>query len=216
MMSLAIKTTLISLTLGVAMLALAGTASASHVKVDISAPQQGAVGDAIRVDATLRSADTGLPLANTPVSFYTEGSFGGVTGEIELGRAVTDQNGIATLSYQPRSVGDHEIRISYVAPGESEPEVAVTTISVAGASQLHRSTAGIQVPGLNVWLIMAVLTIVWSILFIIGLHIVAIARAGSDVAPVPVPSEPALRPLGMEGQTAAREAGTFGGIRADS
>ena len=216
MMSLAIKTTLISLTLGVAMLALAGTASASHVKVDISAPQQGAVGDAIRFDATLRSADTGLPIANTPVSFYTDGSFGGVTGEIELGRAVTDQNGVATLSYQPRSVGDHEIRVKYATPGESEAEVAVTTISVAGTSQLYRSTAGIQIPGLNVWLIIAVLTVVWSILFSIGLRIFAIARAGSDIEPAPVLSEPALHPREPERQATPAGASTFGGIRADS
>lgn len=213
MKSMAIKTTLISLTLGVAMLALAGTASASHVKVDISAPQQGAAGDAIRVEAMLRAADTGLPVANTPVSFYTDGSFGGVTGEIELGRAVTDQNGVATLSYQPRSVGDHEIRIEYLMPGESEPEVATTTIFVAGASQLYRSTAGIQVPGLNVWLIIALLTVVWSILFSIGLRILAIARAGSDMEPIPVLSRPTLEPAG---RATASEASSFGGVRVDS
>jgi hypothetical protein len=45
---------------------------------------------------------------------------------------------------------------------------------------LYRSTAGIQVPGLNVWLIVAVVSTVWLILFSVAVRVIAIARAGDD------------------------------------
>jgi len=182
MSSAPVKATLISLALGVAALAVAGSANASQVVVDISAPQQATVGDAIEISATLRSADDGRPLADAPVVFSTRGSFGGVSGDIELGRAVTDQRGVATLNYQARAAGDREIRVEYLAPGESEPHVAATTISVAGVSQLHRPTAGVQIPGLNAWLIIAVITAVWSILFFVALRVVGIAGAGGETS----------------------------------
>lgn len=201
----AIKPALVAGAVAGAIFALAGTASASHVLVEVAVPEQAAVGNAAAVQVSLRSADDGLAVANAPVVFYTDASFGGVSGEVELGRAVTDENGVATLNYQPRSAGEHEVRVEYVTPGDSEPEVAATSITVVGASQLHRSTAGVQVPGLNVWLIIALVTGVWAILFSVGLRVVAIARAGSDET---VP-ERALRPREAKRQvTATTEAGT--------
>jgi hypothetical protein len=194
MKSAGVKAILVVVALAGAAFALAGTASASHVVVNIATPHEATVGDAVAVQATLRSADEGLPIANTPVVFSTEGSFAGVSGQVELGRAVTDENGVATLNYVPRSAGDHEIRVQYETPGASEPEVATTSVSVSGSAQLHQSTAGVRVPGLNSWLIIALVTVVWSILFSVGLRGVAIARAGSD-EPVPervlAPSEAA-------------------------
>jgi hypothetical protein len=193
MRAILIKTVLVAVAVAGGLFALAGTASASHVKVEIAAPNEATVGNAVTVQASLRSGDEGLPLANTPVAFYTEASFAGVSGEVELGTAVTDENGVAILRYEPRSAGEHQIRVEYLTPGEAEPETATASvISVAGTSQLHRSTSGVQVPGLNVWLIIALVTAVWSILFSVGIRVVAIARAGSDettLEQVPAPTE---------------------------
>lgn len=184
MKSAGIKAVLVVVTLAGAAFALAGTAGASHVLVEIATPNEATVGDAVAVQASLRAADEGLPIADTPVVFYTEGSFAGVTGQVELGRAVTDEHGVATLNYLPRSAGEHQISVRYATPGTTEPEVATTSISVSGSAQLHRSTSGVQVPGLNAWLIIAIVTAVWAVLFSVGLRVVAIARAGSD-EPVP-------------------------------
>jgi hypothetical protein len=175
------------------------------VVAEVSASDQLEVGQPAQLQLTLRSADGGLPLADAPVTVYTEVSFGGVTGEVELGRAVTDENGIARVAFQPRTASDHQLRIEYLAPGETQPEVVTTTISVTGAAaQLHRSTSGIQVPGLNVWLIMALIALVWIILLSVGLRVVAIARASTDAEPV---FERAAYLRGGEPQVAAPEAG---------
>jgi hypothetical protein len=58
--------------------------------------------------------------------------------------------------------------------------VFTTTFDVSGGEQLYRSAAGLDVPGLNVGLLMAVLATVWSILLWVAFRLVAIARAGGE------------------------------------
>lgn len=173
----AICTVFAALALAAATIALAGPALASHVIVSATAPAEVTVGEVVSIPIALRDAD-GAPLQGTAVTFYLHAVFGGVTGEAEIGRAVTDESGVATLTYKPRLTGHHEIRIEYLAPGESEPEVATTAFDATGDVQLYRSSPGVTVPGLSVGLLMAVLTTVWTILFGIALRLVAIARAG--------------------------------------
>jgi len=203
MKSVAVKAIVVAVGIGAAIFALGGAAEASHVTVNVTTtPEQ--VGRPATVQVALRSTDGGLPVPNTPVVFYTQESFGRVTGEVELGRAVTNQDGVAVLNYQPRSPGDHQIRVEYVTPGEGQPEAGTTSISVADGPQLYRSTAGIHVPGLSAWLIIALVTAVWAILFSVALRVVAIARAGTDVGAAP---EPTLRPVEAERPAATQRAG---------
>jgi hypothetical protein len=202
-----IKVAFIAVALGAAVYALGGTASASHVTVEIAMPSQIPLGRSVDVQATLLSADTGSPVPGTVVTFYTEASFGDVSGQVKLGQAITDENGVALLNHQPRSSGIHEIRIEYLPPGQSEPETASTAFSVAGSPQLHRSTSGIQIPGLNVWFLIALVATVWGILFAVAMRVLAIARAGDDgdVAP-----DVAGRPGFADSQPTPSESGVSG------
>ena len=159
--------------------AITGEASADHLSAEITVPSQIPVGEQVQVKAILRSADTGLAVPGTIVTYYAGASFGGVNGDVELGQAVTDENGVAVLEYQPRITGVHQIRIEYLPPGQEEPEVAATAFSVAGNVQLYRSVSGVEIPGLNVWLLITVVATVWAILFFgVAVRVVAIARAG--------------------------------------
>jgi hypothetical protein len=204
MRSVAVKAIVVAVCVGAAVFALSGAAEASHVVANVTTtPEQ--VGHPATVQVALRSADGGLPVANTPVIFYTQGSFGRVTGEVELGRAVTNQDGVAVLNYQPRSPGDHQIRIEYVTAGDNQPEAGTSSISVADGPQLFRSTAGIHVPGLGAWLIIAFVTAVWAILFSVALRVLAIARAGTDAETVP---GLALHAVEEEGWASTQRAGT--------
>ena len=178
-----IKTLLLAAALAGALFGGGRTAGASHAELDVVGPGQLTVGDAVDVRAVLHSADDGLPIAGATVTFYMEASFGGVDGEAVLGRAVTDQEGVAVLPYQPRSAGEHQLRVEYLTPGISEPEEAIWDHSVAGTSgQLYRSTAGVPIPQLNVWFLMTIVGAVWAILLSIALRVVAIAHAGSSPA----------------------------------
>jgi len=175
-----IRTAIGFFAVGVLALALAGPAIASHIHVRATVPSEMTVGEMVRIPVALQEAD-GAPLRGTTVVFYLHAVFAGVTGEAEIGRAVTDENGVATLAYRPRLAGRHELRVEYVAPAEGEVEVVSTAFEVTGGEQLYRSAPGIDVPGLNVGLLMAVVTTVWSILLWVALRLVAISRAGSEV-----------------------------------
>jgi len=175
-----IRTAIGLFAVGVLALALTGPALASHVHVSATVPGDVTVGEMIRIPVALEAED-GAPLRGTTVVFYLHAVFAGVTGQAEIGRAVTDEMGVATLAYRPRLAGHHELRMEYVTPGETKAEVVTTAFDVTGGEQLYRSAPGIDVPGLNVGLLMAVVTTVWSILFGVALLIVAIARAGGEI-----------------------------------
>ncbi len=201
MNSMALRVLLSALVVGAAVFALAKTAVASHLVVEVSASDQLEVGQPAQLQIALRSADGAQHPANVPVTVYTEVSFGGVTGEVELGTALTDANGVAILDFEPRLAGEYELRIEYLHSGDAEPEVATAVVTVAGTSQLYQSTSGIQIPGLNVWLIIALVGSVWSILFSVGLRVLAIARASANGEEAVAESGPVA---------AAQEAGRIG------
>jgi hypothetical protein len=164
------------LALGIAALGLAGTASASHVVVDLTIPDQVAIGQPTQVAAHFHSDSDRSPIAGMTVMFHEEVTFGGVTSDVELGGAVTDENGVAALAYQPRTAGTHEIHVRYAYnDGEEEDAAASLTVPATG-QQLYRSTAGVKIPGLNVWLLMALVAVVWAILLSVAFRVIAIAH----------------------------------------
>ena len=177
----AVTALLVAAVMGMAMFALAGTADASHATLEVVAPADLTAGDSVDIQALLHSADSGEAVPGATISFYMDGSFGGVEGKVLLGQALTDKDGIAHLSYLPRTAGEHQVHVEYLTPGSSEPEVATWSHDVSGAPhQFYQSTAGIQIPGLNVWVLMGVLAGVWAILLSVAARVIAIASAGSE------------------------------------
>jgi hypothetical protein len=165
---------------GVLGVALTGPVRASHVHVSATVPISATLGEVMRMPVALQGED-GAPLQATTVVFYLHAVFAGVTGEAEIGRAVTDETGVATLVYRPRLAGHHEVRMEYLTPGEDTVEVVSTAFDVAGSEQLYRSAANVEIPGAGGGLVMVVLGTVWSILLWVAFRFVAIARAGGNV-----------------------------------
>jgi hypothetical protein len=155
---------------------------ASQVEVEISAPKVGQVGHEVQIRVTLRSSGDGAPIAGTEVTLLREASFARVVGDVELARGVTDQSGVAILPYEPTVAGEQNLMLQYTPSDGAERQTAALTISVAEGPQIQRSTAGIRVPGLNVWALIAVLSAVWAILFTTALLIVRIGRIGTEEA----------------------------------
>lgn len=188
MKTISIITVVAVLAIAVAGFGPAGTANAAHVVATITTPDVFEVGQPGQLQVTLLSENQ--PVANTVITVYTDASFGGVTGEVEIGTTTTNESGIALFEYEPRRASVHELRLEFLAPGDTEPTSTSVTVSVAGASQLYQSTSGIQIPGLNVWFIIAIISSVWTLLFSVGWRVFAIAQAGTD-AKTPVASESA-------------------------
>ena len=165
--------------LGVAFLA-DRVVDASQVEVEISAPKEAQVGHEVQIRVALRSSGGDVPIVAAEVTLLREASFARVVGDVELARAATDQNGVAILLYEPTVAGEQNLKLEYTAPDGAEPQTAALTISVAEGPQIQRSTAGIRVPGLNVWALIAVLSAVWAILFTTALLMVRIGRIGTE------------------------------------
>lgn len=170
------------LAVGVMSVAVAGQALASHVVVRTAFPGAGSVGQNVSLAVDIHTPD-GAPIPGTMVTYYLHMSFAGVEGEAEIGRALTDDAGIAIISYKPRAAGTHTVRMAYLAPGASAAEEVVATFEVAGGTQLYRSAGGVDVPGINAGLLMVVLGTVWLILASVAFRLVGIARAGSEAGP---------------------------------
>jgi hypothetical protein len=155
------------------------SAHASPLNVSIASATNAVVGQPNEISATLLSPDTGKPMSGVNVTFLAHATFGKMDGFMEVGQATTNIQGIASVSYVPRDPGSEAIEISYVPTAGAKAETATGSINVAGApSQMYTQTAGIQVPGLNSWLIVGLLTIIWGTLFGVGVTVLRIARAG--------------------------------------
>jgi len=178
MIKVVLKTILISVLLGVVIFGRGGTASASHIKATVTTSVPAIVGQPLSLEAKLHSVANNSVIANATVTFYIETTFGGVTGMAKMGSVVTDKNGMATLNYTPHVAGNFHYRMVYVAP-DGEPEEYDAVLAVAGGNQqLYRSQAGIQIPGLNAWLIITIVASVWAILLSVALRVILIAHAG--------------------------------------
>jgi hypothetical protein len=179
MKSLVLTASATVVALAIAALSLTGTARAAHIRVDLDVPEQAVIGQPMELQAHFHS-ESEAAIADMEVTFHEQVTFGGVTSDLELGRAVTDEDGFAALTYEPRTAGTHDIHVRYTyADGEEEDAAASLTVPATG-QQLYRSTAGVNIPGLNVWLLMALVATVWAILLSVAFRVIAIAHADAS------------------------------------
>lgn len=154
---------------------LVGTAAAHHVTANLSVTEQPAIGQQAQVRGEFHSVPDGAPIAGMTVVLHEQVTAFQVTGDVELAQAVTDANGVATLTYNLTVAGDHELHVRYTN-GDAAPEDASVTVTVpAAAQQLYQSKAGVSIPGFNVWLLMAVVATVWAILLTVAYRVFRIA-----------------------------------------
>lgn len=119
------------------------------------------------------------------VVFVSPVRFAGTEGEAVLGRAVTDAEGMARLTYLPRREGETTIIARFAGNGQyGATEVSGQTVVRPGGPQ-YTPRAGVRVPGINVGLLAAVLGAVWATyLMVMGL-VWRIARRGHQLAATP-------------------------------
>jgi hypothetical protein len=170
------------LAVGAMTIILAVPVVASHLVVRTSFPSAATVGESVSLAVDLGTAD-GAPLAGATVTYYLHMSFAGVEGDGVIGRAVTDDAGVAAIHYLPRAAGLHEVRIEYLAPGAATIEEVLGTFDVAGGEQLYRSAGGVDIPGIGPGLLMAVLGGVWLLLLSVAFRLVGIVRASGREDP---------------------------------
>ena len=177
-------------------LILLGPASAwaGTVTISVGAPASATVGSRVEVQATVLS--DGVPVAGAIVALSYHTSFAGMTGPVELTRAVTDANGFAALFYEQRAADNGEMSVDYVGPDEGVEASSVFGIAVEpGGDQLYRSSSGVSIRWLNATVVIGLIALLWSVIVFSAFQLVLVGRRGGT----PDPSRPGARLVGDEG-----------------
>lgn len=153
-------------------------AAADHLVVDVSGPESVALGDRAEVRVSVRNLETGDPAPGVEIIFYSDATFVGVGGEIELGRATTDDAGVAVVPLTFSVSGTHAIRIEAVAGPEVQPESVSIPVTVGG--QQVRSEAGVSIPGFGGWIVTVIIALVWTVMIVAAFWTLRVVRAGRE------------------------------------
>lgn len=159
-----------------------GTEEAEIPNVEVLIPEEAGLGDIITVRATLTDPHDGAPIPNALVIFEAPAVWGEeFQGHMVIGAATTDRRGTATIRTELRSSGEVEITAVFQGGGGFGSVEGSGMVDVHGDAQLYEPKAGLRIPGLNLWVLAAVIGLVWTVYFLVGLRVLAIAR------PTPVP-----------------------------
>jgi mono/diheme cytochrome c family protein len=166
---------------------LSGIAAADHLMIEVDAPAEAIVGAELEISATVRLEETREPVEGTPVTFYADAFFAGVTGEIELGTADTNRIGVATFRTSFSVRGVHQVRA--VAVGDAEAEPSDVLINIQMGPQIVASESGVEIPGLGSWVVTAVIAGVWVIMIVAAVWMVRASRSGREEEPGPTAAD---------------------------
>lgn len=162
---------------------LAGIAQAqtsSGTTLQLTLPIEGAVGEELIVTARLTS-QVGFPVSGAEVVFRRDTEFMNASSELEMGRALTDGQGTATLTFLPRSEGELLIFADFEGDVQYASSFSEGTTFIQTGPALYLEEAGIKVPGMNISLLVGILSIVWGTYFIVMFRIWLIAREGAGL-----------------------------------
>ncbi len=173
--------------IGLASLALAlflATATqvwaADPVTLELQVPKKVGLGDQVTLSALVRDAK-GSPVKGARVVFWSPASFLSNSGAVELGSAVTDSKGTATIVSQARIGGAVSLNAYLAGDSRYDAASASAEMQVEGTAQLTKHPIeGVRVPGLSVWLLAGLLAIVYSIYLTVIVLLSLIAREGSQ------------------------------------
>ncbi len=140
-------------------------ASAGHIEIEVEQPGTVNVGDTVVLTVLVRSGTNGARVAGALVVATRRAEIAGFSGSVEIARAVTDENGIAKLSWRERSGTNETLVVAYAAPGENQMESEpLQVITVGPGPQLEGPESDFRIPGLGVWVLIAVLVGIWSVI----------------------------------------------------
>lgn len=151
--------------------------------IELSFQEGAALGDHIWMRATLTDPHDGAPIEGAAIAFEAMVAWGEeMVGWMSLGEATTDRTGTATLTTQMRSSGELEVRAVFLGGDGFAPASGSAHLEVMGDARLYEPTAGIRVPWLNLWVLAAVIGLVWGTYLLVGARLIAIARPVPAIA----------------------------------
>lgn len=147
-----------------------------RTRLQVLGPPAVSLGSTSRMVALLQDAEA-RPIPDATIVFSSPASFGGTISEMELAAVVTNAEGIAILDYPMRAEGQNQFIARYYGDHNYRPAEAATVVVATGSEQLVQRTAGVRVPLLGSWALLAVLLGVWSVYLAVMLLVSQIPEA---------------------------------------
>ena len=195
--------------LGLVLGGQAGADDRAPTTLTAAVPGQAQIGQTIAAQARLLDGK-GAPIARQRITFSAELRFLESTSNAVLAEAVTDKDGVVSVTFDLRTSGSLTVRASFAGDTRYAPSEASAPVDIGGDQQLYVQAAGVRIPGLNEppqtgavmlaepspiagffnalwpalsgWPIAAVLLIVWSLYVFVGYLVTRIARAADAPA----------------------------------
>lgn len=151
-------------------------------EIRVSAPVDARIGDAVEVTATLVDPALG-PVAGATITMTESVEFmDSGAAEVLVSSARTDEDGRAVLRYIARRAGAREFVVRFDGNDDYEPVRGAFTLPVADGGSSYHVEAPPGVPGVNRFLLVALMTGVWGTMLVVAVHVVAIARQGHSAS----------------------------------
>ena len=154
-------------------------AQPAPAELRLSAPVSTAIGETITLQATLLTA-SGEPIERASIVLFEQTGFLDVSArEIEITSGVTTDTGVAILRYIARREGVRNLIARY----EGSDDAGATSIAIELPVATGGATYSVEpppgIPGVNRFLIVALMAVVWGTMLVVAAHVVAIAREGA-------------------------------------
>lgn len=154
----------------------AGGGHQMKTSLEVRLPKEAMLGSTFTARAFLTD-EHGDPIGGMTIVFEADAFWGDeFQGHMVIGTAVTNRRGVATLATQPRTSATYEVAAYFPGNDRYAAVMEEADLKVHGDSQLYSPSAGIRVPWLNLWVLAGVIALVWSMYFLVGLRVLAIAR----------------------------------------
>lgn len=164
-----------------ALMVTAGTAygEPGPVELRLAAPATAAIGDVVRLQVTIVDAN-GEPVAGARLLLSERVSFLDARPEnAVVAGATSDAMGVAVITYVARREGTRSLTVNYAGDAVHAPASVAIELPVAPGSAVYHVDPPSSIPGVNRFLVIAVLVAVWGTMLVVALHVVGIAREGA-------------------------------------
>ncbi len=179
-MRVAARCLLVALVASLAAALATGSAAAQTAStvLQVSAPAAASVGDRLELRVSLRTA-LGEPVEGARVTLTERAGFMDTsTQEVAVASATTDADGEAVLRFMARREGTRSLTARYDGDDDLAAASVTLDLPVAAGVQTYIVESQPGIPGVNRFLLMSVLVIVWGTMFIVAAHVLLIAREG--------------------------------------
>ena len=164
-----------------ALLALAPSAASAQeiasTELELIVVAEAAVGDNVVITGRLMAG--GAPVPEAEIVFSRSARFMNTGNDLEIDRATTDATGKAVVEFSPRTEGEQLVIAEFKGKTALRESFSEIPIMVNPGPRQYSQEAGIGVPGVNVFFLVAVLSAVWGTFAFVMSIIWRIARDGS-------------------------------------